>query len=114
MRIYNSAFVEDSKNLRTSSFKDHAATTMHKKAMILSKQQQGVNLVEYSPIASALPTLDEGSRQVMTKKFEIAYMMAKEKLSFIKMKPFCMLEEHHGVNLGYGYINNHACATFVE
>ena len=113
-RNYNSAFVDGSKNLRTSSFKDHAASTMHKRAMILYKKQQGVDLVEYSPIANALSTLDEGSRQVVTRKFEVAYMIAKEKLPFIKMKPFCMLEQHHGVNLGHGYINDHACATFVE
>ena len=55
-RNYNSAFVDGSKNLRTSSFKDHAASTMHKR---------GVDLVEYSPIENALSTLDEGSRQVV-------------------------------------------------
>ena len=30
------------------------------------------------------------------------------------MKPICELEESHGVNLGVGYKNNHACATFVS
>ncbi len=53
-RNHNGAFVEGSKSLRTSTFKDHTASAMHKKAMILFKQQQGVDLVKYSPIPNAL------------------------------------------------------------
>ena len=49
-----------------------------------------------------------------TKKFDISYMTAKEKLAFTKMKPICELEESNGVNLGVGYKNNRACATFVS
>ena len=30
------------------------------------------------------------------------------------MKPLCDLEERHGVSLGPGYCNDHACATFVK
>ena len=30
------------------------------------------------------------------------------------MKPICKLEERHGVNLGEGYKNIQACATFIE
>ena len=41
-------------------------------------------------------------------------MIAKEKMAFTKMKPICEFEERHGVNLGAGYKNDHACATFVE
>ena len=41
-------------------------------------------------------------------------MIAKEKLAFTKMKPICELEERHGVDLGAGYKNDHACATFIS
>ena len=37
MRNYNSAYVEGSSNLRSSSFKDHASTEMHAQAMQLSR-----------------------------------------------------------------------------
>ena len=37
MRNYNSAYVEGSSNLRLSSFKDHASTEMHARAMQLSQ-----------------------------------------------------------------------------
>ena len=35
-------------------------------------------------------------------------------MAFTKMKPICELEERHGVSLGAGCKNDHACATFVE
>lgn len=39
MRNYNAAFVEGSVNLRLSSIKDHAASDMHSRAMLLLKKQ---------------------------------------------------------------------------
>ena len=50
----------------------------------------------------------------LLRKFDIAYMIAKEKMAFTKMKSVCDLEERHGVSLGTGYKNDHACATFIE
>ena len=44
----------------------------------------------------------------------MAYMIAKENLSFTKMKGICELEERHGTDLGAGYKNDRSCATFVE
>ena len=38
-RNYSSAFVDGSGNLRASSFKDHAASDMHSRAMLLLKKQ---------------------------------------------------------------------------
>ena len=40
MRNYSAAYIEGSTNLRTSSFKDHAASEMHSCAMLLLKKQQ--------------------------------------------------------------------------
>ena len=37
-RNYSSAFVDGSENLRASSFKDHAASDMHSRAMLLLKK----------------------------------------------------------------------------
>ena len=56
MRNYNPAFVDGSTNLRASSFKDHAATDMHARAMLLFKKQSS-DVAEYAPIATALHTL---------------------------------------------------------
>ena len=39
MRNYSAAYVEGSSNLRTFSFKDHVASDMHSRAMLLLKKQ---------------------------------------------------------------------------
>ena len=39
MRNYSNAFIGESKNLRASSFKDHATSDMHARAMLLLKKQ---------------------------------------------------------------------------
>ena len=39
MRNYSAAYVEGSSSLRTSSFKDHAASDMHSRAMLLLKKK---------------------------------------------------------------------------
>ena len=40
-------------------------------------------------------------------------MIAKEKLTFAKMKPICELEERHGADLGSEYQNDKACDTLI-
>lgn len=111
MRNYDPAFTKGSRNLRTSSFKDHAASSMHVRAMSLLKKQQGNDVTQYAWIAKALLTMEELSQVTLKRK---AYFIAKEKLAFTKMRPLCELQERHGVNLGIGYKNDHACATFVK
>ena len=49
----------------------------------------------------------------MKRKFNVAYMIAKENLPFTKVKAVCELERH-GTELGQGYKNNHARAIFIE
>ena len=113
-RNYNPAFVVGTTNLRVSAVKDHADTDMHKRSMLLLSKSRSKNAVEYAPIAKALSTLDPDTASKLKRKFEIAYMLCKEGLAFTKMEAVCELEEKHGVNLGTGYKNNQACATFVE
>ena len=61
-----------------------------------------------------LSSLDASSEQRLKKKFEIAYLLCKQSLAFTKMAPVCELEEKYGVDLGSGYKNDQACATFVS
>ena len=46
MRNYRLAFVEGMTNVRTSSFKDLAATDMHARALVLFKKQQSSTVCE--------------------------------------------------------------------
>ena len=59
MRDYSNAFISGSKTLRASSFKDHAASDMHARAMLLLKKQRSSDdVTEHAPLAKALHTLD--------------------------------------------------------
>ena len=78
-------------NIRSSSFKDHAASEMHSRAMILLKKNQSVNIHDYSPIAWALSMMDAMSKERMKWKFNIPFMISKENMAFTKMKPICEL-----------------------
>ena len=116
MRNYRPAFIEGTTNVRTSTFKDHTATDMHARAMMLHKKQHASHITKYSPIAAALlrSSMDTTTREQPKRKFDIAYTIAREMLAFTKMKTLCELEERHGVDLGQGYKNDRGCATFVE
>ena len=69
----------------------------------------------YALITAALlqPSMDKATCTRTKRKFDVAYMIAKENLPFTRMKAMCELEERHGAELGQGYKNDQACATFV-
>ena len=76
---------------------------------------QGLNAIyEYAPIAKALHKHDDGATGRLKCKFDVAYLIAKQNLSFSKMTPLCELEERHGVDLGEGYKNSKSCAVFTD
>ena len=82
-RNYNSAFVVGTANLRVSAVKDHAATEMHKRSMMLLRKSRSKNVEEYAPIAKALSTLDLDTASKMKRKFEIAYMQSCQVSRFL-------------------------------
>ena len=67
MRNYRSSFIDDSTNVRTSTFKEHAVTDMHVRAMALFKKERSHSVFEYAPIARSLAnvSIDEGTREVL-------------------------------------------------
>ena len=80
-RNLNAAFIVGSTNLRSASFKDHIATDMHAHVMLLHKKSLSNSIVDYSPIAKALSTLDASTQAAVSRMFEITYMMCKEGLA---------------------------------
>ena len=58
--------------------------------------------------------MDPASQLTVKRKFDVAFVIAKEHFPFTKMKLLCELEERHEVESGQGYKNNQACATFGE
>ena len=69
---------------------------------------------EYVPIAKALHKLDDGATGRLKRKFDVAYLIAKQNLAFSKMTPLCELEERHGVDLGEGYKKSKSCAVSTD
>ena len=65
MRNFRPAFIEETTNVRTSTFKEHAATDMHARAMVLFKKQRASSVCEYAPIAEALlqPSMDDATQE---------------------------------------------------
>jgi len=113
-RNFNAAFINGSKNLRSSAVKDHGKADMHQTAMRLYNKYQSESVTDYSPLARALYNLDGSTKRTLEKKFDLAYFICKENIAFTKMAPLCELQAKHGVQLGTGYKNNQACSTFVE
>ena len=54
MRNYRPTFIEGTTNIWYLSFKDHAATNMHKRTMVLEAKEAASSLMEYVPIARAM------------------------------------------------------------
>ena len=113
-RNFCPAFIDGSANLRTSSFRDHSKSDMRERAMLLLRKEQSSDVCDYSPIARAFYKMDKTAEGKIKKKFDVAYMMAKEGIAFYKMESLCQLQERHGVDLGECYKNDRACATFVD
>ena len=55
---------------------------MHACTMVLFKKQQSSTICEYAPIAKALllPSMDDHTKVSLKRKFDVAYMIAKEKV----------------------------------
>ena len=83
MRNYCSAFIEGTNNVRTSTFKEHATTDMHARAMALFKKQWSSSVGSVASLTTHqsrgfLPILmDERSKSRTKCKFEIAYTVGE-------------------------------------
>ena len=51
-------FIEASNNLRPSTFRDHTATDLHQRAMLLFHKSQSSDVTKYALITKALSMLD--------------------------------------------------------
>ena len=94
MRNYSNVFIGASKNLWDSSFKDHAASDMHARAMMLLKKQSSSDVTEYTPMAKALHTIDSDAEGKLRCKYDFAFFISKENVAFAKMGVLCKLEKN--------------------
>ncbi len=83
---------------------------------LLKKEQakaSGSGLCSFAPIARTLSHLPDEKEQ-LRRKFDIAYFVALEKLSFRKYPRLCELEACHGVAIGTTYTNEIGGKTFTH
>ena len=77
---FTQAFIIGSRNVRSSAFKGHADSDMHKQAMHFLRQSKSTHISEYAQIARSFTTLDPMIEA--QKKFDLAYFLAKKPLPF--------------------------------
>jgi hypothetical protein len=53
-------------------------------------------------------------QEQLTKKFEVAYMVAKKEVLFAAYEDIVKMEKHHGVDIGTAYTNRFQCAEFID
>ena len=117
-RNFSSTWIEGSVNHRTSSLNDHAKSDQHMTAMMKLRTEQArtrnESLTSYSSIARSLLVMDEAVKDRLWKKFDICYVMAKEKIAFRKYPTLHALEARHGVDLGEAYKTKGSAKNFTH
>ena len=68
----------------------------------------------YAPILQAMLTLSDTEKARLKQKFDIAYLVATEKNSFLKYPALCEMEKKHGVDIRSSYTNERSGRTFVH
>ena len=114
-RNFSDRWIVGADSVRTSNIRDHARADQHTHAMNLLKKEQaeasGSGSCSFAPIARALSHLPDEEKEQLRRKFDIAYFIALEKLSFRKYPRLCELEARHGVAIGTTYTNEIAGKT---
>ena len=84
MRNYHSAFIGSTSNVHTSTFKEHAITDIHVRAMALFKKQQSSSVFQYAPIGRLSPICQWKRGQRLERSASLRSLtqyIAKEKLA---------------------------------
>jgi len=68
----------------------------------------------YAPIARAIGRIPVTESARLKRKFDIAYLVATEKLSYLKYPTICALETKHGVDIGVAYTNERSGREFIH
>ena len=108
-RNFSDYWITGASSIRTSNIRDHAKSDQHLHAMSLFQRERFASngpssSTAAAPIVVALTTLQDDERARLRKKMDVAYFVAKEKMSFRKYPSICALEARHGVDLGTNYV----------
>ena len=117
-RNFSEHCITGASSIRTSNIHNHTHSDQHVHAIALLQREQAVaqgqSCSSYAPIAVALSVLQEDEKVRLQHKFDIAYFVAKEKMSFRKYPLIRELEARHGVSIGTSYTTETAAKSFVH
>ena len=117
MKNFSKTWVTGSTNLKVSNVIEHATSEVHKAAMTRmhseSAKARGESVVLQTPIGRSLCTLDDATRLQVARRFDVAYVMAKESVPFAKYPSIVELEQRHGVDLGHAYNTQESAKIFT-
>ena len=117
-RNFSERWIAGAESVRNSNTRDHAQSDQHIHAMNLLKRKQAkasnAPTCSYAPIAQALSKIPDREREQLHRKFDIAYFLAIENLSFRKFPRLCELEARHRVSIGSSYTNKIAGKMFTH
>ena len=117
-RNFNDKWIVGAESLRTSNIRDHGKNNQYVLAMSLLEKEHATSHGEgpstYAPIVQALTRLPESEKARLKRKFDIAYLVATESMSFLKCPVICELEKKHGLDIGVSYTNERSGRTFVH
>ena len=119
-RNFNFSWCRGTTNVKLDAVKTHMNGEPHKLALKLEDEEMfkakpgPLPAYAATPLGKAFFKLNENEKVRVTKLIEIAYVVAKEEMPFAKFVAIAKLEKRHGVELGQTYLNDHACADFVD
>ena len=109
LRNFSDKWIVGTDAFRTSNIADHATSKQHSTTMAIRTRELAATSSSgpssCAPIAQALEKLSDGEMQHLRRKFKVAYVVATEKLAFLKYPVICQLEKKHGVDIGHSYLN---------
>ena len=118
-RNFSDRWITGADSIRTSNIRDHATSEQHGHAMSLLSKEQAVSMgqstIADAPIVVVLNTMSADEKERTKNKFDIAYFMAMEQISFHKFPGICELERRrHGVNIGTNYTTETSARSFIH
>ena len=118
LKNFSAAWITGSSNHRASNIVDHGKSEQHKTAMKLEKIERAKankqSVSSYSALARSFQQIDEATRDKLRKKFDIAYVLAKEHMAFKKYPVIYALESRHGIELGHAYRTKDSAKSFTH
>ena len=119
MKGFNSKWITGCENYKLSAARDHCEGDPHKHAMKCYLKAENTDYVEervvnQSSLIEGFTAGDQRTAEQVKKKFEIAYFVAKEEITFKKYPTILKLEEMHGVDIGQSYQNDVNCAECID